>query len=338
MNQLNNTYIETLNLLKEKIKVAQIKATLSVNAEMILLYWEIGKTILERQQQAGWGSKIIDTLASDLSKSFPDMKGFSPRNLLHMKRFAENYTNITIVKQVVSLLPWGHNIVLLNKIKDATERLWYIQSTIANGWSRNILTLQIESQLYQRQVSTNKVNNFKKTLPKEQSDLANELLKDPYKFDFLSIGKLAEERELEKELVKHITQFLLELGKGFAFVGQQYHLAIDGDDYYLDMLFYHLRLSCFIVIELKTGDFKPEYAGKLNFYLSAVDDVLKRDQDNPSIGIILCKTKHKIKAEYALRDISKPIGVAEFKLLETIPDNLKTSLPTIEEIEEELGE
>lgn len=335
LSKIDKAYIETLDSLKTKIKSAQLKAALSVNTEMIILYWEIGKTILERQQQEGWGSKIIDTLSADLSKSFPDMKGFSTRNLKYMRKFAETYPDFELVQQLVALIPWGHNVFLMDKIKTSEERLWYAKKTKEFGWSRNIMVLQIESNLYQRQAMSEKVTNFERTLPKPQSDLAQELLKDPYKFDFLSIGDQAHEREIEKELVKHITHFLLELGKGFAFVGQQYHLEISGDDYYLDLLFYHLNLNCFVVLELKAGEFKPEYAGKLNFYLSAVDDLLKREHDNPSIGIILCKTKNKIKAEYALRGINKPIGVSEFKLVESIPDELKTSLPTIEEIEKE---
>lgn len=337
LSKLDQSYIETLNSLKSKIKAAQVKATISVNAEMILLYWEIGKTILDRQQQEGWGSKVIDTLSADLSKSFPEMKGFSTRNLKYMRKFAETYPDFEIVHQLGAQIPWRHHVVLMDKIKSEEERIWYLNQSFENGWSRNILTIQIESKLYQRQAISEKVTTFERTLPKPQSDLAQELLKDPYKFDFLSIGDEAHEREIEKELVKHITHFLLELGKGFAFVGKQYHLEIADDDYYLDLLFYHLNLNCFIVIELKAGEFKPEYAGKLNFYLSAVDDLLKREHDNPSIGIILCKTKNKVKAEYALRDINKPIGVSEFKLLESIPEELKTSLPTIEEIEKELG-
>jgi predicted nuclease of restriction endonuclease-like (RecB) superfamily len=336
LSKLDQSYIETLNSLKEKIKTSQIKAALSVNAQMICLYWEIGKTILERQQVEGWGSKVIDKLSLDLSNSFPEMKGFSSRNLKHMRRFAETYPDMEFVKQVVSQLPWGHNIVLLNKLKDNAERSWYAKKAFENGWSRNILTMQIESNLYQRQALTEKVTNFDLTLPKPQSDLAQDILKDPYKFDFLSLGDEALEREIEKELVKHITNFLLELGKGFAFVGRQYHLEIGGDDYYIDLLFYHLNLNCFIVIELKAGEYKPEYAGKLNFYLSAVDDLLKREHDNPSIGIILCKTKNKIKVEYSLRNLHKPIGVSEFMLVESIPEELKRSLPTIEEIEKEL--
>lgn len=264
------------------------------------------------------------------------MKGLSARNLKYMRKFAEIYPDFELVQQVVALLPWGHNVFLMDKIKTPEKRLWYARKAINNGWSRNVMVMQIEHKLYERQGKAEKINNFDLTLPKPQSDLAQEMLKDPYKFDFLSLGDEAQEREIEKELVKHITHFLLELGKGFAFVGQQYHLNIAGDDYYLDLLFYHLTLNCFVVIELKAGEFKPEYAGKLNFYLSAVDDLLKREHDAPSIGILLCKTKNRVKAEYALKDIQKPIGISEYKLVESIPEELKTSLPTIEEIEKEL--
>lgn len=336
-NTLDKTYIETLNLLKDRIKTAQMKAVVSVNTEMICLYWEIGKTILDRQKQEGWGTKVIDNLSADLSKSFPDMKGFSSRNLQYMRKFAETYPDFELVQQLVALLPWGHNVFLMDKTKTPEERLWYAQKAKEHGWSRNVMVMQIESNLYQRQVTKEKTNNFDRTLPKPLSDMANELIKDPYKLDFLGIGDEAHEREIEKELVKHITHFLLELGKGFAFVGQQYHIEVSHKDYYIDLLFYHTKLKCYVVIELKAGEFKPEYAGKLNFYLAAIDDGLKDNIDNPSIGIILCKTKDKMTAEYALRNLSTPISVNEYQLVESIPEELKTSLPTIEEIERELN-
>lgn len=336
--QLSESYIDTLKSLKQKIQAAQIKAALSVNSQLVILYWDIGNTILDRQALEGWGSGVIDNLSKDLSNSFPEMKGFSGTNLKYMRKFAETYPDFEFVQQVVGQLPWGHNVILLDKIKSPEERFWYAKQAIKNGWSRNVMVLQIESNLYKRQAKTKKVTNFDKTLPKPQSDLAHQILKDPYNFDFLNVGDEAHEREIEKELVKHITHFLLELGKGFAFVGQQYHIEVEDEDYYLDLLFYHLHLNCFVVIELKAVDFKPEYAGKMNFYLSAVDDLIKREHDNPSIGIILCKSKKTIKAEYALRNLATPISVNEFRLIETIPENLKTSLPTIEEIEAELGE
>jgi predicted nuclease of restriction endonuclease-like (RecB) superfamily len=325
INSLDKSYIETLNDLKQKIKSAQIKAALSVNTEMILLYWEIGKTILEKQEQEGWGAKIIDKLSMDLKRTFPEMRGFSTRNLKYMRKFAENYLEKTIVQEVLAQITWYHNITLLDKIKNTNESLWYGQQTVENGWSRNVLVHQIESQLYQRQALKKKSTNFKNTLPKIQSDLANQMLKDPYKLEFLSMGREIKERELEKGLVEHITKFLLELGIGFAFVGNQYHFEIGGQDYYIDLLFYHLKLRCYIVIELKTDEFKPEYTGKLNFYLSAIDDILKLPDDNQSLGMILCKNNNKIVAEYALRNIKTPIGISEYKL--------KTSLPSIKDIE-----
>jgi len=253
-----------------------------------------------------------------------------------MRAFAEAYPDEQIVQQAAALIPWFHNCVILDKVKNNLEREWYIQKTRENGWSRNILTLQINNRLFERQGKA--VNNFNVILPSPQSDIALETLKDPYIFDFLSLGEAAQEREVEKELVKHITQFLLELGVGFAFVGQQYNLKVGDDDFYIDLLFYHVKLHCFIVIELKTGKFKPEYAGKINFYLSAVDDLLKSPVDSPSIGLILCASKDNVIAEYALRDVNKPIGIAEWqtKLTKSLPKELQTKLPTIEQLEAEL--
>ena len=337
LENIDKNYLDTLNSIKQKVKSAQIKAALAVNSEMVILYWEIGKTILERQAQEGWGAKIIDRLAHDLLSAFPDLKGFSSRNLKYMRKLAEVYPDLSFVQQVAAQIPWAHNMVILDKLNVHPERLWYINKTIENGWSRNVLVCQIESNLYQRQALTEKTSNFKSTLPAPQSDLAQEMLKDPYKFDFLTIGQEAKELEIEKELTKHITKFLLELGAGFAFVGRQYHLEIGKKDYYIDLLFYHVKLKSYIVIELKCGDFKPEYTGKMNFYLSAVDDLLKGEDDNNSIGLILCKTKDKFTAEYALRDVNKPVGISEFKLSEVLPKELKASLPTIEEIEGELA-
>jgi predicted nuclease of restriction endonuclease-like (RecB) superfamily len=359
------SYPELLNSIKTRIQTAQVKAALSVNAEMISLYWEIGKMILDRQRDEGWGAKIIDKLSKDLVSEFPEMKGFSSRNLKYMRKFAEAYPNLKFanepieinspfVQQVVAQksleenspfvqgplaqITWYHNIALMDKVKSKEERLWYAKQAIKNGWSRNILVHQIESGLYQRQVLTEKTTNYDRTLPSPQSDLAQQTLKDPYIFDFLSLGKKAKERELENELTRHITKFLLELGAGFAYVGKQYHLYVGGKDFYIDLLFYHLKLRCYVAIEIKTGDFKPEYAGKINFYLSALDDLLKHAEDNPSIGIVLCRTKNKVIAEYALRDVTKPIGLAKYKLSHIIPEELQKSLPEPEEIEKELGE
>ena len=336
-NNLDKNYLETLTSLKEKIKTAQIKALVSVNSELINLYWEIGKTILEQQEKQGWGANVINQLSKDLQKDFPEMKGFSPRNLGYMKKFAETYNNIEFLQQVVAKLPWGQNIVLLDKISSDNERIWYAEKTIQNGWSRNVLVHQIESKLYERQgMLDNKTTNFLTVLPSPNSELAQDMIKDPYKFDFLGIGEEAKEREIEKALVTHIKKFLLELGSGFAFVGQQYHLEVGGQDFYIDLLFYNINLKCYVVIELKAGDFKPSDAGQLNFYLSAVDDLLKNPDGNPAIGILLCKTKNKTIAEYALKDMSKPMGISEYRLTEAIPENLKTALPSIEELEKEL--
>lgn len=330
-------YAELLTTLKERIRASQVRAVMSVNRELVLLYWQIGQEILTRQANENWGSKVIDRLAADLRREFPDMQGFSPRNLKYMRAFAAAYRDEAFVQEVLAQITWYHNITLLDKVKGSTEREWYIRETIKNGWSRNILVLQIKSDLYRRQ--GNAISNFRKTLPPPQSDLAHQVLKDPYVFDFLTLDKETHERALEKELVNHITKFLLELGAGFAFVGKQFRMEISGQDFYIDLLFYHTRLHCYVVVELKVGEFKPEYAGQINFYLSALDDLVKAPEDNPSIGIILCATKDRILAEYALRDMRKPIGVAEWKtkLTRSLPAKLKKNLPTIEEIEAELA-
>ena len=347
---LPHTYAQVFNDLKIRIRQSQIKAALSVNRHLIELYWHIGKVIVERQHAEGWGKSVVEHLAHDLHREFPDIAGFSPRNIWRMRSLYIAYTE-KIQKlpqpvaeldgeklpQPVAEIPWGHNALLLEKLSSPVERIWYARKTIENGWSRNILTLQIESGLFHRQGKA--VSNFKKTLPPLQSDLAQQMLKDPYVFDFLTIDQKAHERAVEKELVNHITRFLLELGAGFAFVGKQFHLEVSGQDFYIDLLFYHTRLHCYIVVELKVGDFKPEYAGQINFYLSALDDLVKTAEDNSSIGLVLCATRDKILAEYALRDIKKPIGIAEWKtkLTRSLPAKLKHSLPTIEEIEAELA-
>ena len=334
--QLPAGYAELLEDLKARIRSAQVKAALSVNRELVLLYWQIGREILQRQQQEGWGAKVIERLAQDLQREFPEMKGFSTRNLLFMRGFAEAYPDEAIVKQLVSQIPWGHLIRLLQKVKDLAERTWYIQQTIEHGWSRNVLVHQIESGLYERQGKA--ITNFERTLPAPQSDLARSLIKDPYVFDFLTLGPQAQERDLERSLLEHLRDFLLELGRGFAFVGSQYRLEVDGDEFFIDLLFYQLRLRCYVVIELKIGEFKPEYAGKMNFYLSAVDELLRHPEDRPSIGLILCKTQNRLVAEYALRDLSKPMGVATYRVTEALPSELQEGLPSLEELEAELGE
>jgi len=333
---ISEDYSSLLKNLKEKVLSSRLKATRSVNKELLVLYHHIGSEILVRQKQNQWGAKIIDRLSADLLKTFPDMKGFSIRNLKYMRRFAQEYENLQFVQEVLAQLTWYHHITLLEKISDKKIRIFYIENAIKYGWSRNVMVMQIETELHKRQSKA--ISNFDQKLEITQSDLANQTLKDPYIFDFLSIGKEAKEREVEKALITHIEKFLLELGKGFAFVGRQYHLEVGDQDFYIDLLFYHLKLRCFVVIELKDGDFKPEYAGKINFYLSAVDDLIKHPDDNPSIGLILCKSKNNILAEYALKNMTKPIGLAEYKLTKSLPENLKTALPTIEELEEELRE
>jgi len=323
-----------LKSIKERIQTAQVRAAVAVNQQLVLLYWGIGKEILSRQAQEGWGKNVIPRLSKDLSSEFPEMKGLSPRNLGYMKAFAEAWPDEAILQEPLAKLTWFHNLTLLEKIKTEEERLWYAQAAIEHGWSRNVLVIQIEAGLYGRQGKA--ITNFTKALPAPQSDLAQQLLKDPYNFDFLTLSKDADEREVETGLVAHIQKFLLELGTGFAFVGRQYPLEIAGDDYRLDLLFYHLKLRCFVVIDLKSGSFKPEYAGKMNFYLAAVDDMLKHPSDNPTIGLILCKGKEQLVVEYALRNTATPMGIAEFKHLEKLPAELKGSLPTIEELEAEL--
>lgn len=333
-----NTQFKTLLAeIKSQIGSSQQKALLAVNKELILLYWNIGNSILETQVREGWGAKVIDHLAKEIKITFPKLTGFSARNLKYMRKFAELYNNFEFVQQVVAQIPWGHNVVIMEKLKQEEERMWYVVKTIENGWSRNTLVHQIESGLYTRQVVVEKTNNFMQKLPMPQNKMAVETLKDPYIFDFITMREEMNERDIEAELVKKVTKLLLEMGSGFAFIGNQYHLNVGGEDYYLDLLFYNLKLRCYVVVELKTGKFKPEYAGKLNFYLSAVDELVKTEQDQPTIGIILCKEKNKVVAEYALKDISKPIGVSEYKLCEYIPEELKGTLPSVEELEDRLG-
>jgi predicted nuclease of restriction endonuclease-like (RecB) superfamily len=331
----SKSYIDLLARLKNQIRTAQVRAALAVNRELVLLYWGIGNEILQRQKEEGWGAQVIERLAKDLRAEFPGMQGFSLRNLKYMKAFAEAWPDQPIVQQAVAQLPWGHNVRLLDLLKDREERLWYARQAIQNGWSRNVLLIQIESGLYRRQGKA--VTNFQTTLPLPQSDLAQQLIKDPYNFDFLTLASAAQERDLERGLLEHLRHFLIELGTGFAFVGSQIPLEVGGEDFKLDLLFYHLKLRCFIVIELKMTAFKPEYAGKMNFYLSAVDDLIRHPEDKPSIGLILCRTQNRIVAEYALRNTATPIGVSEFRHIEKLPEQLKGTLPTIEEIEAELS-
>jgi predicted nuclease of restriction endonuclease-like (RecB) superfamily len=328
-------YDDLLRDLKERIRAAQVRAALAVNSELVLLYWRAGRDIVAEQQKRGWGAKVVDRLAADLRRAFPEMKGFSPRNLKYMRALAEAYPDEEFVQQLVAQIPWGHNLKILDAVSDSAEREWYIRQTIEHGWSRSVLVHQIESGLYSRQGKA--LTNFERTLPAPRSELAGQLLKDPYTFDFLTLTEDALERDLERGLLDHVRQFLLELGVGFAFVGSQYHLEVGGQDFYVDLLFYHLRLRCYVVIDLKVSEFQPEFAGKMNFYLSAVDEQLKHKDDESSIGIILCKTKNSVVVEYALRDTNKPMGVSTYQLTESLPKRLKESLPTIEELEAELG-
>lgn len=367
------SYGQLLEDLKTRIRAAQVKAALSVNRELIALYWHIGKSIVERQRAEGWGKAVVERLADDLGREFPGLSGFSAANIWRMRAFYLAWTDeilaqlvqelqqkkraqpvrendeanlqqpvgeleTTILKHPVSEIPWGHNIVLLQKLKDPAVRLWYARQTIENGWSRAMLTHWIESDLFKRQGKA--ITNFKSALPAPQSDLAAQIIRDPYNFDFLTLRTDAAERDLEHGLLDHIRKFLLELGAGFAFVGTQVHLEVDSEDFYLDLLFYHLHLRCYVVIDLKTQSFKPEHAGKMNFYLSAVDDLLRHHDDKPSIGLILCKTRSRVIAEYALRDLAKPVGVSRYKtkLVEALPDNLKGQLPTVEQIQAQLAD
>ena len=327
-------YADWLADLKGRIHMAQQRATLAVNRELVLLYWQIGRDILARQSEQGWGSKVIERLALDLRAAFPDMKGFSPRNLKYMRAFADAWPDVEFVQEVLAQLPWYHQLALLDKLSTAEARRWYAAKAIAHNWSRNVLVMQIETLLIER--SGTAITNFEISLPKPQSDLARESLKDPYRFDFLELTEEAQEREIEHALVKHVTDFLLELGAGFAFVGRQVLLDVGGDEFFIDLLFYHLKLRCYVVIELKSGKFKPEHLGQLGFYLTAVDRQVKSEQDNPTIGLLLCKSKNKVVAEYALGDRTQPMGIAEYKLLASLPAELQTSLPSIEQIEREL--
>ncbi len=345
-----SNYNAILSGLKEKIRQARQKAALTVNTELLSVYWEIGNTILLQQKEEGWGSKVIDRLAVDLKTEFPEMKGLSVRNFKYMRAFAEAYPRfvqqpaaqmqskdnqlVIIVQQVAAQLPWGHHQLLLDKIKLPAEREFYTSKAVENGWSRNVLAAQIQSQLHLRQGSA--ITNFEITLPKPQSDLARETLKNPYVFDFLGIGEEMQERELEKALIQHMKKFMLELGRGFAYVGNQYNLVVQGDDYFLDMLFYNYHLHCFVVFELKVGDFKPEFAGKLNFYVNTVNEQVKGKEDKPTIGVLLCKTPNDTVIKYSLQGIESPMGVADYQFTNALPKQLKGEMPTIEELEQEL--
>jgi predicted nuclease of restriction endonuclease-like (RecB) superfamily len=321
--------------LKARIHRAQVKAALAVNRELVLLYWQMGREILTRQQYEGWGTKVVDRLAKDLKQAFPDMTGFSARNLKYMRTFAEAYPDQQIVQEVLAQIPWYHNIALLDKLKSLDERLWYAHQTVENGWSRNALVLQIDNGLYRRMGEAS--TNFPQTLPPAQSDLAQQILKDPYSFEFLELNEAAQERDFERALVDRIRDFLMELGVGFAFLGSQYPIEVGGKEYRLDLLFYHTRLHCYVIIDLKVVEFEPEFSGKMAFYVAAVDDLLRTEEDKPTIGIILCRSKNKATVEYALRYVHHPVGVATFRLRDTLPEPLQGKLPTIEQLEMQLS-
>lgn len=329
----DDQYLSIVENIKRDIRMAQYRATLDVNTELLCLYHEIGRIINEHKV---WGNKFIENLSRDIKLEFPNAKGYSVRNLKYMSKFALTYPDIEFVQTVSAQIPWSHNVAILDKVKSHEQRVWYIQKTSENGWSHDVLVHQIESDLYGRQVLANKVTNFENRLPSPQSELATQTMKDPYIFDFIPFKEDMQERDIEQALVKDVTKLLLELGTGFAFLGNQYHLNVGGEDFYLDLLFYNLNLRCYVVVELKTGDFKPEYAGKLNFYLSAVDAVLKKEQDNSTIGLLLCKNKNDIIAEYSLKDMSKPIGISEYRVTGVLPDEYEKQLPSVEDIQKRI--
>ncbi len=326
-------YPDLLLNLKSRINRAQVRARLSVNHELIMLYWEIGTELLAQKRDQKWGGKVFRKLSRDLQTEFPGMRGLSKSNLNSMCRFASAWPRISLVQQLVGQIPWGHNIRLLEKVADHEERQWYVRATIEHGWSRAVMVAQIESSLFHRHGKA--VTNFERTMPAAQTDLLRDIIKDPYNLEFLELDVGIKERELHRKLIDHMQEFLLELGAGFAFVGSEFPLEVGGQDFYLDLLFYHLKLECFIVVELKTARFKPEHSGKLNFYLSAVDDLLRRAHDRPSIGLLLCQNKNRVVAEYALRDVNKPMGISEIQLTSHLPDELRKDLPSSEEMEAE---
>jgi len=343
MNQAltkDKDYSAWLKELKNRVRSVQIKAAVKVNSELLQFYWELGRDIVDKQKNAKWGDGFLKQLSIDLSSEFPDMKGFSKRSLELIRQWYVFYNHKNLIaKQAVSQLvqvPWGHNIVIMSKCKNLDEAFFYIQKTIQNNWSRAVLTHHIEGDLFGREGKA--ITNFKATLPAPHSDLARETLKDPYNFDFLTLTEKHNERELEKALADHVTKFLLELGAGFSYIGKQYKLEIGDDEFFIDLLFYHVKLHCYVVVELKSVKFKPEFAGKLNFYVSAVDGILKSGPDNATIGILICKSKNDTVVEYTLKDVLKPIGVSEYVITKNLPDEFKSSLPSIEEIEAELNE
>lgn len=336
LSEMSDSYLSFIEEIKKEIQNQRISVVLSANSSMICLYWKIGKAILQKQKEEGWGAKVIDRMAKDLKEAFPDMTGFSPRNIKYMRKFAECWPDFEIVQQVVAQLPWRTNIKLMDKLNTLEERIWYARKAIENGWSSTILELQIQSKLFER--TGKSVNNFSVAMPPIDSDMANQIFRDPYLFDFLGTDMPRREVEIERKLTEHIQNFLLELGQGFAFVGRQVHLEVGGDDFYIDLLFYHLKLRCYVVIELKACDFEPGFISQLNMYQNVVNDILRHPDDNPTIGLLLVKGKNQTVVEYSLAGYKNPIGVAEWKnqMVKALPEELKSSLPSIEEIEKEL--
>ena len=325
---IEKSYVTIVEDIKDQIRSAQHRAILNANKEMLILYWNIGKVINENSE---WGNKFLRNLSTDISNEFPSAKGFSVSNLKNMARFYREYSDVEIGQTPSAQITWSHNLEIL-RVESKEERLWYINKTIENGWSVNVLAHQIDTNLYSRQTEQKKVSNFPINLPSPQSELALETMKDPYVFDFIELKEDAGEKDLEEALIKNITKVLLEFGKGFAYVGHQYHLEVAGEDYYIDLLFYNIKLKCYVVIELKVGEFKPEYAGKLSFYLTAIDEQVKEENDNPTIGLLLCRNKNNVIAEYTLRDMNKPMGVSEYRIKDYLPENLQNELPSIEEL------
>jgi predicted nuclease of restriction endonuclease-like (RecB) superfamily len=328
---LPSGYPALLEELKDRIRAAQLRAALTLNQETIQLYWSIGQDLSSRFAAEGWGTKVVDRLAKDLGTEFPGVEGFSLRNLRYMRSFAEAWPDHQIL-QLAAKLPWGHHMVLLDRLKDGQSREWYLRASIEHGWSRNVLTHHISTGLQEREGKA--LTNFSRTLPAEDSDLTQQILKDPYSFEFLTLSSSAKERELERGLLKHLRDLLLELGRGFAFVGSQVQLEVDGQAYFIDLLFYHLRLHCYFVIELKNGAFKPEYAGKLSFYLSAVDATMRTPVDGPSIGVLICESRSGPTVEYTLQNINRPIGVSTYRATRELPEPLQSEVPSIEDLQE----
>ena len=336
--ELPDDYASFLTAIKKQIKTERLQAVLSANSALVLMYWDIGQSILLKQKNEGWGAKVIDRLSTDLKEAFPEMSGFSARNLKYMRKFAETWPEKQIVQELLAQISWYHNLALMEKLKDHDLRMWYARKTIENGWSRNILAVQVETKLHKRIGQT--ANNFEATLPPAESDMANQIFKDPYLFDFLGTTEVRLEAELERKLIDHLEKFLLELGQGFAFVGRQVHMEVGGEDFYIDMLFYHLKLRCYVVVELKAGKFSPGHVSQLTMYMNIVDDVLRHPDDKPTIGLLLVKEKNHTVAKYALAGNTKPIGVAEWEqqITDSLPEELKPSLPSVEEIERELDQ